>query len=70
MIGNTICLWCKHHNKTGDRRSCTAFHERIPDTVYFGEHDHRFPYPGDNGILYEPEDEEAEALIPRIKEVT
>jgi hypothetical protein len=33
---------------------CKAFPSGIPDEILQGEHDHREPYSGDNGILYEP----------------
>lgn len=36
------------------RASCAAFKQGIPQSILRGEHDHRQPYAGDNGIRYEP----------------
>lgn len=32
---------------------CEAFPERVPREIYLGQFDHRRPYPGDNGVLFE-----------------
>ena len=49
LFGEMQCMSCRHYKKT---RSCTAFNE-IPFDILTGRHDHRKPYPGDKGILYE-----------------
>lgn len=45
------CVHCKHalpYNK------CDAFPDGIPDEINkFNRHDHRKPFPGDNGIRFE-----------------
>lgn len=35
-------------------RSCLAFLEEIPDKIWFGDVQHRSPYPGDKGIRFSP----------------
>ena len=35
--------------------SCKAFPVKIPQEIFTGLFDHREPYPGDNGIRWEPD---------------
>ena len=46
------CWTCvrKHENSP----TCDAFPARIPNAILDGEHDHKTPFPGDHGLLYEP----------------
>lgn len=56
MIG-LQCLTCVHfHEKglPGGFSGCEAFPEGIPFEIQTGDVDHSRPYPGDNGIRYEP----------------
>lgn len=55
LFGDIQCMHCKH-DRGG--RSCDAFPDWIPGDIVTGRHDHRKPYPGDHGILFEPKDEE------------
>ena len=48
------CLLCKHLNKDGI--SCNAFPDAIPQDILANVFDHRKPWPGDNGILFEPKE--------------
>ena len=49
------CLNCVHFNR--DKwGTCDAFPNGIPFAITAGIHDHREPYPGDNGIQFEPID--------------
>jgi hypothetical protein len=57
------CLGCKHfHSNTdlGEPLTCDAFPGGIPDAILLNKHDHREPYPGDHGILFEPIDGDSE----------
>jgi len=45
------CLRCKHFFLSG---GCVAFPGGIPEAIMTGLHDHTQPYPGDNGIRFEP----------------
>ena len=46
------CMLCKHLSEDGI--SCTAFPDTIPQDILANVFDHRKPFPGDNGILFEP----------------
>lgn len=53
------CLNCIHlHKETQNEfiKRCDAFPKEVPREITKNEHDHRKPYPGDNGILFEAED--------------
>ena len=45
-----VCNNCIHYIKND---ICNAF-ENIPDEILNGKNDHSKPFPGDNGILFEP----------------
>lgn len=45
------CISCKHYWMGG---TCKAFPKKIPSEIITGEHDHRKPFKGDNGIRWEP----------------
>ncbi len=50
------CYGCKHLLTD---ETCTAFPQGIPDPILHNEVDHRRPYPGDHGIQFDPQDEDA-----------
>ena len=47
---STQCLDCKHYLGF---KECAAFAE-IPAEILTGEFNHTMPYPGDNGVRFEP----------------
>ena len=51
IIKEPVCLTCKHFIVWG---SCGAFPDGIPKEITMGENNHTKPYPGDDGIQYEP----------------
>jgi hypothetical protein len=51
----SLCDCCKHYRE-GD--TCAAFPEGIPWDMLYMYHDHREPYPGDQGIRFEVRDDD------------
>ena len=49
------CLSCRHFQLR--MQNCTAFPRGIPDAIYTNKHNHRLPYPNDNGIRFEEKPE-------------
>lgn len=51
------CLDCKHFHGDQAGWECDAFPKGIPSEISKNQRDHTQPYPGDNGIQFEPLDE-------------
>ena len=63
LINITMCVFCKHYVNNNGKRSCSAFPDGIPKSIMMGDVAHIKPLPGDNGIQFEPKDEEAAHLF-------
>jgi len=59
-LGLSQCVWCRHRLADGQR--CRAYPDGIPESIIRNRHDHRKPFSGDSGILFEPEEVEIEFL--------
>ena len=46
-----MCFNCRHYAAF---EACVAYPDGIPVKIIMSEHDHHEPYPGDNGIRFEP----------------
>lgn len=63
MIGNSICFGCTRFTKfDADHPTayCSAFPDGIPDAILVSGFDHRHPYAGDKGILFEADKAKAD----------
>ena len=54
MQAESTCIYCKH---LSDKFKCLAFPDGIPEEILTGDHDHKKPFEGDNGIQFEPKKE-------------
>ncbi|MBX4215694.1 hypothetical protein KW797_01975 [Candidatus Parcubacteria bacterium] len=54
-----VCVQCVH--KFLGKNGCDAFPNGIPFEIANGSNDHAAPFPGDNGIQFEPREAAAAA---------
>jgi hypothetical protein len=54
-----LCDLCKHRHPDTHPPTCDAFPKRIPRDMRLMYFDRRKPYPWDNGITFEPQDDSA-----------
>lgn len=68
MIFYSICGYCRHRLDEGDDTEprCAAFPNGIPDDIRRRGFDHRNPYEGDGGIMFEPDGPVDVARLDRI----
>jgi len=47
-----VCVVCKHIHKE-NWTTCDAFPDGIPEPTLSGRNNHKKPYPGDNGVVFQ-----------------
>lgn len=50
---SAICSRCLNLRDTR-LQTCNAFPKGIPDIIWRGDNDHKKPFPGDGGIMFDP----------------
>ncbi len=47
------CVDCSHFLDLIEKPKCEAYPDGIPDEIWDGDFDHRKPFAGDDGIMFE-----------------
>lgn len=60
-IAAPICLVCTRYRREDGEYGfrCDAFPNGIPEAITMSKRDHRKPYRGDNGLRFDPVDDDA-----------
>jgi hypothetical protein len=67
LLMKPICTLSKHFGEVSfPQATCDAYPDGIPPAILSWEHDHRVPFPNDQGILFEPRDDEADQFVKDI----
>lgn len=54
-----VCMLCRRYKPGTRPPACDAFQESIPIEIWKGKNKHTKPYPGDNGLLFDPIEKDA-----------
>ena len=60
----TMCAWCTRFWFGRPGMTCDAFPTGIPEDILFMRYDHRQPYPGDDGVRFDPQPGTEDFLPP------
>lgn len=57
-----MCNYCKHYTAMPNSPDCEAFPDGIPNDILDEKPPHTSPYPGDHGMLFEPDMDRIESV--------
>lgn len=67
MDAPPICVGCSHkHRVDGAGGTCAVFPDGIPQAIFICREDHRYPYPGDGGVVFAPTDDAADSYATNL----
>ena len=55
-----MCMFCTRYRNA---MTCDAYPDGIPAEIISSEHDHRQPYEGDGGMVFDPFDDESAEIV-------